>query len=478
MKKIAIISLLLVGACELLDPTEVVNPNVTEDTFLDLPRISTPWLNGLERQLAITMNQNVVLGELLSDNYFNNRTLTNKVFDIPQIEYTDIDVMTWQSEVHTLRRMAQYALETVSEADETTTNDQRAEFHFFLGLAHLFGGEYFTGLPAEEGGVVLESEAHYTRAVEQFEAALQLSTDAEALPSYRLALARTHHHLGNRSEATARVNAALTADPLYIRSVVYDVNLQNDMQFYLYGSEANEFAPLPRLDFLDPKYFHTDNPSLERKPIALFKIEEAYFIRAEAQLAEGALTESQATLTDLINTVIAERPVVPVSDADNRDGGTNANVGIPDYPLDSTYVVFVRPGAPQARSGLIEKRPGVVRVPTVSGTSVTPAMVAATTTVDELLRLLCLMRQEVFIAEGRRVVDLGIKVPVAENELTGNDNVEPDDLTPQVPTFYPAEDYAFDQFVIDTVAQQITISYDLNEIMVANKTAIPVIPFF
>ena len=126
------ISLLLVGACELLDPTEVVNPNVTEDTFLDLPRISTPWLNGLERQLAITMNQNVVLGELLSDNYFNNRTLTNKVFNIPQIEYTDIDVMTWQSEIHTLRRMAQYALETVSGADETTTPDQRAEFHFFL----------------------------------------------------------------------------------------------------------------------------------------------------------------------------------------------------------------------------------------------------------------------------------------------------------------------------------------------------------
>ena len=479
MKKIASVTiLLLVGACEVVDPTEVVNPNVTEDTFLGLPRISTPWLNGLERQLAIAMNQNVVLGELLSDNYFNNRTLTNKVFDIPQIEYTDIDVLTWQSEIHTLRRMAQYALETVSVADETTTNDQRAEFHFFLGLAHLFSGEYFTGLPAEEGGEVLESNAHFERAMEQFDEALQLSTDEEARLSYRLALARSHHHLGNRAEAVTQAEVVLAADPLFIRSVIYDVNLQNDMQFYLYGSEANEFAPLPRLDFLDPKYFHTDNPSLERKPIALFKAEEGYFIRAEAQLAEGSLAVAQETLTELISTVIAARPVATVTDADNRDGGTNANVGIPAYPLDSAYVVFSSPNAPNARPGLIEDRPGEVRVPTVSGTSVSPAMVQAATTVDELLELLYLMRQEVFMAEGRRVVDLGIKLPVAENEFTGNDNVDADNLAPQVPTFYPAEDYAFDQFVIDTVTQQITIQYDLNEIMVANKTAAPVIPFF
>lgn len=479
MKNIAfIISLLLVGACELLDPTEVVNPNVTEDTFLDLPRISTTWLNGMERQLAITMNQNVVLGELLSDNYFNNRTLTNKVFDIPQIEYTDIDVMTWQSEIHTLRRMAEYALETVSVVDETTTANQRAEFHFFLGLAHLFSGEYFTGLPAEEGGAVLGADAHFTRAVEQFTEALQLSTDQATRTSYQLALVRTHHHLGNRAEAVAQAEAVLAADPLFLRSVIYDVNLQNDMQFYLYGSEANEFAPLPRLDFLDPKYFHTTNPSLERKPIALFKAEEAYFVRAEAQLSDGSLAAAQGTLTELINTVIAARPVATITDADNRDGGTNANVGIPAYPLDSSYGVFIRPGVPEARTGLIAERPGQVRVSTVSGTSVTVGMIEATTTVDELLQLLYLMRQEVFIAEGRRVVDLGIKLPVAENELTGNDNVDSDDLRPQVPSFYPTEKYAFDQFTIDTVAQQITISYDLNEIMVANKTATPVIPFF
>ena len=478
MKKIAMISLLLVGACELLDPTEVVNPNVTEDTFLDLPRISTPWLNGLERQLAITMNQNVVLGELLSDNYFNNRTLTNKVFNIPQIEYTDIDVMTWQSEIHTLRRMAQYALETVSGADETTTPDQRAEFHFFLGMAHLFSGEYFTGLPAEEGGAVLDADAHFSRALEQFDEALQLSTDQTRRISYQLALARTHHHRGNRAEALTQAEAVIAADPLFVRSVIYEVNLQNDMQFYLYGSEANEFAPLPRLDFLDPKYFHTNNPSLERKPIALFKAEEAYFIQAEAQLAEGSLATAQATLTELLNTVVATRPVATVQDADNRDGGTNANVGIPAYPLERTYVVFTSPDASNARSGLIEERPGPVRVPTVSGTSVSPEMIQAATTVDELLELLYLVRQEVFIAEGRRVVDLGIKVPVAENELTGNDNVGANDLIPQVPDFYPTENYAFDQFTIDTIAQQITIRYDLNEIMVAHKTEASVIPFF
>lgn len=480
MKKYFIIPLTVVlwSACELIDPTEVVNPNVTEETFLQLPRISTTWLNGLERQLAVTMNQNVVLGELLSDNYFNNRTLTNKVFDVPQISYTDIDVLTWQSEIHTLRQMAQYALDVVSNEDENTTDDQRAEFRFFLGLAHLFSGEYFVGLPAEEGGPVLGASVHLQQAAAEFSRALELSTDEATQTSYRLALARTFHQLGNRAEAVAQAEAVVAQDPLFIRSVRYDVNLQNDTQFYLYGSEANEFAPLPRLDFLDPKYFHTDNPSLERKPIALFKAEEAYLILAEAQLAQADLASAQNTLINLLNTVVATRPTATIVDNDNRDGGTNVNVGIPDYSLDSSYVIFTSPDAQESRAGLVKNRPGEITVPTVSGTSVSPEMVNEAGTVDALLEILYLMRQEIFISEGIRVIDLGIKLPVAENEFTGNSNVTPADIQAQIPGFYPKENYAFDQFTVDTVAQQVTIAYDLNQLIVAHKDTDPVIPFF
>jgi len=476
--RILLLLVWVVPACELVDPTEVVNPNVTEDTFLDLPRISATWLSGLEQQLAVTMNQNVVLGELLSDNYFNNRTLTNKVFDIPQIDYTDIDVLTWQSEVHTLRTMAEYALNVVSEADETTTANQRAEFHFFLGLAHLFSGEYFVGLPAEEGGEVISSNEHYNLAVDQFNQAVGLSSDEQKVTSYHLALTRTHHHLGNQAEAVQQAETAIGRDPLFIREVIYDVNLQNDMQFFLYGSEANEFAPLPRLDFLDPKYFHVTNPSLERKPIALLKAEEAYFILAEAQLAQGNVTQAQATLIELLSSVIAQRPAATFTDSDNRDGGTNATVGIPAYPLEANYTVLFSTEDTNPMPGLILNRPGEITVPTVSGTSVTTEAISVTTSVEDLLEILYLMRQEVFIAEGRRVIDLGIKLPVAENEFTGNDRVGQDDIQAQIPDFLPGEDFAFDDFSRNDETNQITIQYNLNQILVENRTADVVIPFF
>jgi tetratricopeptide (TPR) repeat protein len=469
---------LLLQACNLVDPTEVDNPNVTEETFLELPRISTTWEAGLERQLAITMNQNVVLAELLSDNYFNNRTLTNKVFDIPQIDYTDIDVLAWQSEVHRLRAMAEYALEVVTQADETTTAEQRAAFSFYLGLAHLFSGQYFTGLPAEEGGEVVSAAEHYRRASDAFQQAFDLSSDTDKALTYSMAQARTEFYLGNRDEAVSLARSVVSSHPLFLRQVAYDQNLQNDMQFYLFDSEANEFAPLPRLDFLDPKYFHLNNPALERKPIALFKAEEAYLILAEAALANGDVAGARNELLNLLTETIAGRPSETFSDPDNRDGGTNINVGIPAYPLSNQVKVLTSPQAGSPQTGLILERPGLITIPTVSGTSVTANQINAASTVDELLEIVYLMRQEVFMAEGIRVVDLGIKVPVAENEFTANEQVTQDDLQAQVPTFFPDEDYAFDNFEFDAAEQQVVINYNLNRILVENKSNPLVIPLF
>jgi len=479
MKKYLLtIAVLIVQACELVDPTEVVNPNVSEETFLELPKISATWLTGLERQLAISMNQNVVLGELLSDNYFNNRTLTNKVFDIPQIVYTDIDVLTWQSEVQLLRSMAEYALETVSVEDESTTDEQRAQFYFYLGVAHQFSGEYFVGLPAEEGGEVLAPSAHFEIAIDAFNKALDLSSDQANQLTYTMAMARVHYLLGNVNEAVSMAETLLSTDPLFLRWVDYDINLQNDMQFYLFDSEANEFAPLPRLDFLDPKFYHVNTPSLERKSIALYKAEEAYFILAEAQLAVGNLDQAKTTLINLLNNVIHTRPLASFTDTDNRDGGTNLNAGIPAYPLSSEYSIFNSEEAKEALQGLVLNRPGVVTVPAISGTSVSEASITSAASVDELLETLYLMRQEVFIAEGKRVVDLGIKVPVAENEFTANANVSESQLEAQMPSFYPTEAYAFDKFTLDEDAKTITIKYNLNKILVENKSSELVVPFF
>src|SRR5690606_33076589 len=125
MKKIAnklgytLVLLLCLQACEL---TEVSNPNITDDSYINTPGATSSWRQGLQRQLALTLNQVIVGTELVSDNYFNNRTLSSKVFDIPQIDYFDLDVDNMQRAVHRLREMADYGLQTVIPADTASTD--------------------------------------------------------------------------------------------------------------------------------------------------------------------------------------------------------------------------------------------------------------------------------------------------------------------------------------------------------------------
>ena len=90
MKRLLSYCLLAVACCT--TACNVLNPNVTDQVYLNNPNAAKSWVNGLRRQLALTMNQVVVSTELTSDNYFNNRTLSSKVFDIPQIDYFDLDV--------------------------------------------------------------------------------------------------------------------------------------------------------------------------------------------------------------------------------------------------------------------------------------------------------------------------------------------------------------------------------------------------
>lgn len=79
-------------ACTGFTSCKVKNPNVTDDVYLNTPYATKSWIIGLRRQTALTLNQVVTNTELVSDNYFNNRTLSSKVFDIPQIQNFDLDV--------------------------------------------------------------------------------------------------------------------------------------------------------------------------------------------------------------------------------------------------------------------------------------------------------------------------------------------------------------------------------------------------
>jgi len=467
----------VLASCDYIDPTDVRNPNVTDEVYINTPNATSPWLNGMKRQLALVLNQTVVLGELTSDNYFNNRTLSNKVFDLPQIEFIDVDVDAMQSQLQRLREMAEFGINEVVPNDENSTEDQLAEMTYLRGIAYLLMGEYFVGLPADANGTIISSTRLVELSIEDFGSALNTTQDSSRRAVYELAIARAHYHLGNRDQAVNFAQSILDTDNLVIENVLYDGlnGVQNDMQFFIFDSERDEFAPLPRLDFLDPKYFSSTNATTEQKPIALLKSEEAYFIIAEAQLAENRLTEARSTLINLLNDVIAQRPIASFDDSrEDRDGG-NRN----DYPLSSAYVVRPSPDAEPISGLILDRTSGDIQVPTVSGTSVTEEDINQAATVDELLEILYLMRQEVFFAEGRRVLDLGIKYPVSQIELLNNPNVAESDafLNAQIPDFIP-RDGQMDDFTNDEENQVITIAVNMNRLLVENKGNPFVLPFF
>ena len=463
-----------ISGCELLDPTEVNNPNITEDAFEDSFNSGEKWLAGTDRQMAVAMGTIVELTELTSDNYFNNRTLSSKVFDLPQIDFFDIDVLRLQREVHTLREMAVFGLQELVPNDPLITDNMQAEWYFYLGISHLFSGEYFTSLPAETGGPALSPEVHFQNAVDAFETALDLSEDTGAETGYLLALARTYYNLGNATNASAFAQQVIDRDRLYLRGAAYDgvEGLNNPFQFFLFDSSNDEFAPLPRLDFLDPKYFSQGTVSLDQRPIYYLKAEEAYFILAEIALGQSRLEDAKNTLQELILDVIDQRPTEQLDDSREVRGGGNRM----DYPKEDAYRVRFDEGDSLRTGFVLDRQAGPITAYPVSGTSVTSSMIEGLTTEDQLLETLYLLRQEVFIAEGRRVIDLGIKYQAHEDELTRNPNITDADLVAQVPPFIPRNGL-MDDFSNDTTAFIVTMEVNMNQVLVENRSSGFVLPF-
>ena len=130
------------------------------------------------------------------------------------------------------------------------------------------------------------------------------------------------------------------------------------------------------------------------------------------------------------------------------------------------------------RTGLVLDRrdPHLIAIPYISGTSVTEDWIDETSGIDELLTLLYLMRQEIFFGEGRRVADLGIRMPVCEVEAANTPSAA-DYLEALIPPFIPS-DYGMDDFTMDEETQQVTITYNMNRIIVENKSSEYVAPFF
>lgn len=487
--------LLLVGllagglaACDLLDPTNTENPNVTEEDFLNQANSMARWVQGLDRQMTLSLNNlsndleggYITAAEIASDNYVNTRTFFNQFMDDLLFDNTDQEIRITMASFANLRESAEFGLATVRTRDEASTPDQEAEAYFFKGIAHLMTGEVFHLAPADSAGAPVPSAEQFRLATEAFQQALALSEDDEVRPGYHVALARTYRNLGDQAGARTQAELAIAANPTFVRFARHDNTNgpENDTQDALFDRGTfDDLQPLPRLDFLDPKYFPKAEPNTEEgddedADVAYVKAEEAYLILAEAYLAEGNLGAAQSTLKELINVVAGRDTERLLDDTEDRIQlvpGSRPNT--PDWTVAAS-------AQDPFQEGLVISRREEEEIPVVSGTSVTEGQIDALSGIDEGLETVYLMRQEIFIAEGRRMVDLGIKWPVPQREIESNPNINEGDPATQavVPPFLPTGE--MDAFTMDEATKEVVILHNLNRLLVQNKSTDYVLPFF
>ena len=98
---------------------------------------------------------------------------------------------------------------------------------------------------------------------------------------------------------------------------------------------------------------------------------------------------------------------------------------------------------------------------------------------DNAVELLYRTRQEVFIAEGIRFVDMGIKLVIDENEILQNDNISMGDpgTVPVIPPFIASVVTDLDAITYDAAAGVATTVVDVTQILVGNKESDLVLPF-
>ena len=483
---VVVLTLTSVSACDLFDPSNAENPNVLTNSFLGLENSTELWLEGLERQMTLTLNNSsgtsgdgyISTAEIASDNYVNTATFFNQFMDNLTINITDQDIQRALFEVSDLRESAEFGISSVVPSDPDPSPDDVAGIYFFRGMAHLLAGELFNLAPIDSSGTPGSSAEQYQVAVDAFTEAINRATDATVMTGYYIARARAYRLLGNAQGARSDAEAVIANDPDYVRFTIHDNTNgpNNDIQDALYDRGTfDDLQPLPRLDFLDPKYFNTARPNLrgddDDADVAYIKGEEAFLILAEIQAAENDIAGAQGTLRALLD-VVAERPTERL--ADITEGRTHAAPG--SRPNTSNWVVAAGPGE-EMRAGLVVDRAEEVFYPTISGTSITTADIDALTTQDEALELIYLMRQEIFIAEGRRMTDLGIRWPVPEDEIISNSNINEGDPATVgiIPDFLPASE--MDAFTMNAETGEVTITHNLNRILVQNKASDLVLPF-
>ena len=467
MRKLALtllaISFVYAG-CDLIDGTNVTNPDLTLDEAITAENSAESWLTGIERRTAIVMNNFLTTSELSTDNYVNRNTFFNQNVDDGTIRSIDTDIENTNFHFARLRNQANFGINTVIAENDPDFAGTRveAEMYFYLGYAHLLAAENMTSLPAEPEGAPQSPAAHFDLAISAFTQANSIAAD----PSYDIALARAYYGAGNQSQAVSAANTAISNSPAdFVRFIEFDgVNGPGStFEAAVYGRQSfNDLQPLPRLDFLDPKY--GDMGGTEVSPIPMVKIEEAHLILAEAHLADNNLILARETMKDVIE-LVGDRPTREFNETQE---GRVGNPGFPQRPNSSEFVVRADEDSP-FREDLILDRTAETEVPTISGTSVTEDMIDGLLDNTEALRVLYLLRQEIFFGEGRRMFDLGVRWPVSNVEALNNPNVTDADTQPVIPSYIPTPYFTMNEFDADFDTFEVTIAIDMNRVIATER---------
>jgi hypothetical protein len=252
--------LFVITGCDFLDPTDVENPRTTAE---DLARSTEPtraFLVGLQAQFARAVAANVTAAEVISDNYSIHGTGLDSVLDEPTslapviLNSTGTSATGAYWNLQELRALANFVWNDIIPEDETATAAQRAEVLYYLGMAYVILGENFTHAPVERDGPPVPAAdllqvgvGHLTSSIGEGAGDFVLAARAGLARAQRLLgrFGRGHHcrHPGPGVGSELR-------DPQGVRR-------KHDRQhpyFFLVERALKEMQPLPRLDFLDPKY--------------------------------------------------------------------------------------------------------------------------------------------------------------------------------------------------------------------------------
>jgi tetratricopeptide (TPR) repeat protein len=457
------------AGCDLLDPTKVSNPNTTAEDLANSAEPTKALLPGVRAQMARAV-ASVTLLDLVTDNLeisFTN--ITGEMNDPHGVHpdggsYNGLGGPYWN--LQELRAFADFVIDTIGPNDARATERQLGEARYYRGMAFLMQGENFSGLPRTTSAGPTSWQELLDLAIADFQAALTMDPTAEVATAIRGAMARSYRARGNAQQAETFALQVLAESPTFLNLQPYS---SGEIENPIFGDNRTR-QPLPRLDFLDPKY------TSRSAGVPLGKAEELHLILAEIEMSRGNYGAAARSVADAIRVALA-RPTGTVDDPDQR---FNADLTV--RPRSAAVLVRADPQSP-FRPGLVLARPGVVNVPTVSGTSLKPDSVQALADAEAIRHAFWLARQEIFYLEGRRLNDLGVRLPISARELDASPVLERSiaEASVQVPAYIPPSG-AVNRFTPrspyvnktqggELETSQITIEVDMNRVLAREKVS-------